>query len=186
MILIDKPYVSDFLIKTIKENKFPIVATPEAKDLIDDTSLNWISQEEAKNICIKNPTSPVYTNSENAIHWVNNNLQLTELPEKILLFKNKIKFRELIKDIYPGYFFKGIPWQDLSKLSMEDMEFPLIIKPAVGFFSVGVHKIDHRDEWPLVLDKIKLEIAEIAGLYPHEVIDTTQFISNMFLFYVKL
>jgi len=47
MILIDKPFVSDFLIKTIKENNFQIVETKVAKEMISDKSLHWISETEA-------------------------------------------------------------------------------------------------------------------------------------------
>ena len=43
MFLIDKPYVSEFLLDTIRENKYSIIATKEAKELVRDTSLNWIS-----------------------------------------------------------------------------------------------------------------------------------------------
>ncbi len=40
MFLIDHPFVSDFLIDSIKENNFKIVATKKAKELILDNSLN--------------------------------------------------------------------------------------------------------------------------------------------------
>ena len=181
MILIDKPYVSDFLIKTIKENKFQIVLTSEAKSLISDKSLNWITTKEAKIIFEKNPTTPIYSNSENAINWVNKNFSSSKLPSQIQLFKNKIEFRKLIKDIFPNYFFKGIAFKELDNLSLENLEFPFIIKPAIGFFSVGVHKVDTPNEWYQVLEKIKIEIAEVEGLYPNEVIDTTHFIIEEYI-----
>ena len=53
MILIDQPYISDFLLKTIKENNFEIIATNEAKSLINDNSLNWISEADAKSKIVK-------------------------------------------------------------------------------------------------------------------------------------
>ena len=141
MILIDKPYVSDFLIKTIKENKFQIVSTPEAKSLVSENSLNWLTEEEAKTIFAKNPNTPIYSNSENTINWVNTNLEFSKLPVQIQLFKNKIKFRESIKKIFPNYFFKGIGFDQLDNLSLENLKFPFIIKPSVGFFSVKIDLI---------------------------------------------
>lgn len=108
MIIIDKPYVSDFLIQTIKENNFQVIATTEARNLISDNSLNWISEEEAKNIFEKSPNSLLYTNSENSISWIENNLTNSKLPSQIQIFKNKIKFRELIKDSFPNYFSKEL------------------------------------------------------------------------------
>lgn len=181
MILIDQPYVSDFLINTIKKNNFQIISTPEAKNLVSDNSLNWITEEEAKAIFVKNSNTPIYSNSENAINWVNTHLGFSKLPVQIQLFKNKIKFREFIKEIFPNYFFKGIEFNELDNLSLKNLKFPFIIKPSVGFFSVGVHKVDKPDEWPQILNKIKFEVATVEGLYPNEVIDTSQFIIEEYI-----
>ncbi len=43
MILIDKPYVSDFLIRTIREYNFQIISTPTAKEMIKDLYLEYPS-----------------------------------------------------------------------------------------------------------------------------------------------
>jgi len=176
MILIGKPYVSDFLIKTIKENNFQLVATAEAKELISDNTLNWISETTATTIIKKNPNHLIYSNSENTISWIENNLSATNRPAQIQIFKNKIKLRELLKDIYPNYFFKGVKYEDLDAISIHDLPFPFIIKPAIGFFSLGVHKVDEPSEWNEVLTKIKAEIEHIKGFYPTEVLNTHNFI----------
>jgi len=176
MILIDKPYVSEFLINTIKKNNFKIVATSIAKNMVNDNSLNWISESEAKKIFLKNPSTPIYTNSENTISWVEKNLSSSHIPGQIAVFKNKIKFREMLKDTYPNYFFKGIKFDDLDSLSLEHIPFPFIIKPAIGFFSLGVHKVDNLNEWPEVLTRIKDEIEKNKGYYPNEVLNTNYFI----------
>lgn len=176
MILIDQPYISPFLIKTIKENHLEIISTEVARTMISDDSLNWISEKEAVDFIKKNPNSPLYTNSENTISWVEKNLASTKLPSQIQVFKNKIKFRELLKNTFPDYFFKGIKFEELVHLSLSTIKFPFIIKPAVGFFSLGVHKVDNPDEWPEVLKKITNDIAEIRSFYPNEVVDTSNFI----------
>ncbi|MBT8316349.1 MAG: ATP-grasp domain-containing protein [Lutibacter sp.] len=176
MFLIDKPYVSDFLIKTIKENNFQIVKTEVAKELVPDKTLNWISETDAKNSYIANPNQPIYSNSENSISWVEEHLNTTKLPTQIGVFKNKIKFRELLKETYPNYFFKGVKFEDLDELKVAKLKFPFIIKPAVGFFSLGVHKVDEPSEWNEVLAQIKKDINHIKGFYPTEVLDANYFI----------
>jgi hypothetical protein len=176
MFLIDKPYVSDFLIKTIKENNFQIVKTEVAKELVSDKTLNWISETDAKNSYITNPNQPIYSNSENSISWVEEHLNTTKLPTQISVFKNKIKFRELLKETYPNYFFKGVKFEDLDELEVAKLKFPFIIKPAVGFFSLGVHKVDEPSEWNEVLAQIKKDINHIKGFYPTEVLDANYFI----------
>ncbi len=176
MFLIDKPYVSDFLIKTIKENNFQIVATKEAKELVSDNSLNWISEIEAKNNFLNNQNIPVYSNSENSISWVEKNLSTTTLPNQINIFKNKIRLRELLKETYPNYFFKGVKFEELGTIDIANIKYPFIIKPAVGFFSLGVHKVDEPSEWNTILAKIKKDINHIKGFYPPEVLDANYFI----------
>ena len=181
MIIIDKPYVSDFLVKTIKENSFEIVATAMARNMIADKTLNWITEEEAKIRLKKDPETPIYTNSENTISWIQNNAVSSNLPGQIERFKNKIKFRELIKDSFPDYFFKGVRFEDLRKLNVEELKFPFIIKPAVGFFSIAVHKVDNPSEWLEVLDKIDSENKSSKDLYPTEVLNIADFIIEEYI-----
>ena len=176
MILIDQPYISSFLLKTIKENHLEIVSTEAARAMISDDSLNWISEIEAVEFIKNSPNCPLYTNSENTINWIEKNLASTKLPGQIQVFKNKIKFRELLKAIFPNYFFKGIKFEELAHLPLSTVKFPFIIKPAVGFFSLGVHKVDNPEEWPAVLKKITNDITEIRSFYPNEVVDTSNFI----------
>ena len=181
MILIDQPFASDFLIKTIKENNFQIVETSIAKEMIDDCSLNWISENEAIDIYKNRADFPIYTNSENTIGWIEKNLPFSELPAKIQLFKNKIAFRELIKDAFPNYFFKGVKFEDLKTITEASIQFPLIIKPAVGFFSLAVYKVDNWEEWASMLPKIKTEIEAFKNMYPKEVVDATSFILEAYI-----
>ncbi len=176
MILIDQPYISTFLLQTIKENNLKIVSTEVARAMISEDSLNWVSEKEAIESIKNNLNYPLYTNSENSISWIEKNLASTKLPSHIRVFKNKIKFRELLKNTFPDYFFKGIKFEDLAQFSIQNIKFPFIIKPAVGFFSLGVHKIDEPEEWPQVLNKIIGDINEIKGFYPNEVVDTEYFI----------
>lgn len=176
MIIIDKPYVSEFLIKTIKGNNIQIVATKNAKDLITDDSLNWISEEEAKKIFVNDPNSLIYTNSENSISWLEQNSGLTLLNSQIQYFKNKIKFREILQNDFPDFFFKAVKFDDLDQLNVEELKFPFIIKPSVGFLSLGVHKVDNVSEWPSTLSEIHSEIEKIQTLYPKVVLNVKDFI----------
>jgi hypothetical protein len=165
MILIDKPFASDFLIKTIKENNYPIIATETAKKMIQDESLNWISESAANEKFNTQANLPVYTNSENSISWIEKNFKISVLPAQIQLFKNKITFREFIKDAFPNYYFKGVKVDALRDINTTTLKFPFIIKPAVGFFSLAVHKVDNLSEWNLILDIIESEIRDCKEEY---------------------
>ncbi|MDX5420858.1 MAG: ATP-grasp domain-containing protein [Hymenobacteraceae bacterium] len=147
MILLDKPFISDFLINTLERNQFPVVATPTARELVSDKNLNFISEAEAVAQYRANPNQPVYTNSENSISWVEQHLSFSSLPSRLKLFKNKVQFRDLLQEEYPNYFYKSVAFQELDQLDVETLPFPFIIKPAVGFFSMGVHRVDQPSEW---------------------------------------
>lgn len=176
MIALGKPYVSDFLLNSIQKNNYPVISTPEARELIGDLSLNWISEKEASRSLSEDPDTRVYTNSENTIGWLENHADKSRFPEMIRTFKNKLRFREMLASVYPDFFFTGVRFEKLEKLEVNKLNFPLMIKPAVGFFSVAVHRIEHAGEWKTVLYQINEELKIWKGTYPVEVIDTTEFI----------
>lgn len=174
MFLLDKPYVSDFLKKTIQENSIPVIDTKESQEFELLAGTNLINKETA---IIKAKNNPlIYTNSENAIKWISENLSFTGIPQKIELFKDKYKFRELISDLYPDFFYKKINFRDLDKLDIKSIPLPFIIKPSVGFFSIGVYKVNSENEWSVIKDKIKYELNNSLKLYPNEVLDYSTFI----------
>ncbi len=176
MILLDKPYISEFLLETLERNRILVINTKIVAELASDRNLQLVSEAEAVASYNGSDASMLYTNSENSISWIENNLQHSSLPATIKLFKNKILFRDLIKDMYPGYFYKGVTIHLIDKLDVSGYTFPFIIKPAVGFFSLGVYKVEHLEEWPETVNTIKKEIELISDLYPPEVLHTGEFI----------
>ncbi|MBN2281638.1 MAG: ATP-grasp domain-containing protein [Candidatus Marinimicrobia bacterium] len=176
MILIDKPYVSDFLINIIKEKQLPIIATKTAKEMIGEQNLKWISEEDAKVHFQQNPDAKIYTNSENAIQWLEDHLPETRFPKQAEIFKNKVKFRELIADQYPDYFFRSVKYSALKNLDINQIKFPIVLKPSVGFFSIGVSRIDNASEWSETISKLDSEIEKTKHLYPEKVVNVSDFI----------
>ena len=176
MILLDKPYISEFLLETLERNRIPVINTKIVVELASDRNLHLVSEAEAVANYNGSDASILYTNSENSISWIENNLKLSNLPATIKLFKNKILFRDLIKDMYPGYFYRGVTIELIDELDVSGYTFPLIIKPAVGFFSLGVYKVEHFEEWTETVNIIKKEIELISGLYPPEVLHTGEYI----------
>lgn len=179
MYLIDKPYVSEFLLDTIRENNYQIIATKEAKELVKDTSLNWISEKEAFMNIINNPYQPIYSNSENALNWIENNFNKSELSKQIRIFKDKVAFREQIKAIFPDFKFQKINLQDIQKIATEELSFPFVIKPSVGFLSLGVYIIKDENDW--IKAKKKLVPKNLKSIFPKNVLDTSHFIIEDFI-----
>ncbi len=176
MIFVDKPYISDFFRQTITENRFPVVKTPMARELGFHDKPYFLDEDQAIELVRSCQDIRIYTTSENSIGWIAQHLSFTDLPEKIDLFKNKAKFRDLIQPLYPDFFFQEVVLSDLDTLHIEDIPLPFVIKPAVGFFSMAVYKVTHADQWESIKGSIKAEIQRVQNLYPPEVMNTSSFI----------
>ncbi len=176
MFFVDKPYVSDFFKMTVRDNAIPVVGTDIAKKLGLYSGTKVISEDRAIEMARELDNLTIYTTSENSIGWISKHLAFINLPEKIALFKDKLKFRELIKSIFPNFYFKKVRVEDLKKVQFNEMPLPFIIKPTVGFMSMGVYKVSNLEEWTNTIDSIIAEIDQIKDLYPAEVLDTSLFI----------
>lgn len=179
MFLIDKPYVSDFLIKTLKDFQFPVIANKQAKSLILDDEIHWISEEKAIQILKDNPQTSIYTNSENAIAWIEQHLSSSKRAQQIQLFKDKAGFRELVKDLYPNFFYKTVNWEEIQYLNIEDFQMPFVIKPNFGFFSLGVYIIHSENDWKIAQKDLSTQLSN--HIYPPEVLSTSSFIIEEYI-----
>ena len=176
MFFVDKPYVSEFFKMTVRDNAIPVVGTDIAKKLGLYSGTKVISEDRAIEIARESDNPTIYTTSENSIGWISKHLAFSNLPEKIELFKDKLKFRELTKSIFPNFYFKEVLAENLKKIQFNEIPLPFIIKPTVGFFSMGVYKVSSSVEWVNTIDSIITEIDQIKDLYPKEVLDTSSFI----------
>jgi acetone carboxylase gamma subunit len=170
MIILDKPYVSDFLKTTIRKNKFPVLHTEQARPFVDGEIILW-EEERAIQQFKENPFLALYTTSENSIQWITERLPFTKLPEMINVFKDKGRFRQLLSNMQPDFFFREVPFSELEKINIQNTPKPFIIKPCVGFFSMGVYRVNKNEEWHDTIRLIKEEKTSIQNLYPKSVLD---------------
>jgi len=180
MIILDKPYVSDFLIDTINKYEIPVLKSEYAKSINTINSTNLISDNDAIHSII-NENELLYTNSENAIGWISKNLEETNLPQQIELFKNKEKFRELISKLFPDFYFKKVAFNQLKDIDYKTLPKLIVVKPNVGFFSMGVHIIKNKNDWGNALVSLNTEIELVKDLYPLKVMNAKEFIIESYI-----
>jgi len=177
MIYIDHPYVSDYIKKTIQDNSFNVVDTAQAREMLgDSSSYSFVTPEEALRLYTSGEDTAIYTNSENGLGDIAKHLDKAGISEKIAVFKDKILFRDHIADQYPDFFYTSSALSDLADVNPAALHFPCIVKPAIGFFSVGVHKVNKLDEWDNAVMDIQRSLADAAGTYPEAVLDSSQII----------
>ena len=89
MIILEKPYISDFLIETIKKNNFKVLKSDISQQYLDEKYLisDEIALENLKN------GDKIYSDSENSIDWVCSKLPNSNLSNMIEISKDKALFR---------------------------------------------------------------------------------------------
>ncbi|WP_426095333.1 ATP-grasp domain-containing protein [Flavobacterium sp. DSR2-3-3] len=147
--------------------------------MVKDDSLAWIAEEEAIALLKNNPEISLYSNSENALAWIDQNYGESELSSQLQVLKNKVKFRELIKELFPDFYFKQISIEEIQRLSDDEIRFPFVIKPAVGFFSIGVHIVENEKDW--IKAKSELQPDKLKSIFPENVLNTSNFIIEEFI-----
>ena len=181
MIILDKPYVSEFLKETIRKHNIPVLKNPTAVKMFKDSGFNLIEAEDVLKQINSGENGKIYSNSENAISWIADHLADTELPQKIDLFKDKVSFRQLTQSLFKDFYFKEIPISELENMDISRIPKPFIIKPAVGFFSMAVYKISEDSKWDSVKKSIADEILSVRSLYPAEVFNAEKLIIEQYI-----
>jgi len=181
MIFLDKPFVSEFVKNTIRDNALPVVRTGMAEACGFSAEPYLLDEETAIQLAASTPDLMIYTTSENAIRWIARNLAFTGLPDKIDQFKNKAKFRSLVASLHPDFYFKEVRLKELQPLSIDEIPMPFVIKPSIGFFSMGVYIVTNAEGWEQTKGSIHEEMRAVKNLYPSEVMDSTSFIIEQYI-----
>jgi len=176
VFILEEPYVSDLLAVTVAELELPVLDTPMARRRLVGPQAVPLSADEAFAAAASRPGARLYSNSENAIGWIAAHLAGSELPRRIALFKDKVAFRDLVSDLYPDYRYFGLPLSGLRAFDPSGLRAPFIVKPAVGFFSLGVHVVESSAAWPDVVDEIEREVQALAFMYPDQVLGLDRFV----------
>lgn len=175
MFLLDHPYVSDFLRDTARSSGAPVLDTEMARRLFGgERSLLLDSAAFAEQA--RRPGARLYSNSENALDWVLSQLADTDLPRRIRLFKDKVQFRRLTEPLFPDYVYREVQLDALDAIDPRELPKPFVIKPAVGFFSLGVHVVESDAAWPAVKDKLRRQVERSRDIYPGQVLGLERFV----------
>lgn len=174
LLILDKPYVSALLKDTVEKNNFPVLKNSMTEALHIGRNV-WDENSAVRKIKARLEKT-LYCNSENAIDWIAENLEFTDIPQKINLFKDKVKFRKLISGIYPDFYFKEVDFEQLETMDYSQIKFPVVLKPSVGFLSFGVYVIYNSNEWNNVIKSLGEDINNFKSLFPETVVNTSKFI----------
>ncbi len=171
MIILENPYVSSYLIETIKKNKFSVLDNEISRRYFSDRELT--STTDAVEVLKE---EPLYSNSENSIDWVFDNLKNSDILSMIELSKDKFAFRKMLSSIYPQYYFREISLDEIYEIDVKTLKFPFVLKPSVGFLSFGVYPVRNKQEFSEVISKLKSDIEKLKNVFPLSVVDCSKFL----------
>jgi len=137
MILLDDQIISPILVKSLQELDVPVFKQsnrPEmqaALQIMDADGFFSTIDEHQK----------LLTNSESCLALLESYAPNIVQNRWAKQLKDKGMFRQLLTKMYPDYFYKVVNLEDLYKIPVEEIPFPVVIKPSKGYSSVGVYKV---------------------------------------------
>ncbi|MDD2196329.1 MAG: ATP-grasp domain-containing protein [Bacteroidales bacterium] len=179
MFIIDEPYVSELFKDTIIKNRYKLLKNEFAlKSEHYDSELLYDNEQMIEAF---KSNQLLYLNSENSIEWIADNLSFSELPQHINVFKNKALFRDMTRKMYPNFYYKQLDINELRSFKVDEVKKPFIIKPAVGFLSLGVYTVNSNNDWVKTVELIEKEMVDVKSMFPKEVLDTSKFIIEEYI-----
>lgn len=95
--------------------------------------------------------------------------------------KDKAKLRAALAPLYPDYYYRVVEAEDLPHIVPDSLPLPLVLKPVVGFFSVGVYVVASLDDWRAALDDIRRKRESWRREYPDSVVGSERFILEQYI-----
>ncbi|MFZ4521040.1 MAG: ATP-grasp domain-containing protein [Bacteroidales bacterium] len=176
MIILEKPYVSEFLQLTVVRLQTPVLSTPFSKGLMHASEMNLVESDLFFSELKHAGTPLLYSNSENSIELLNRFCPELPITENVNFFKNKSKLRQLFSTLNPDVWYHTYNVDDLDDIDVSTLPKPFVIKPVRGFASIGIHSVHQDSEWKGVLDSIKKEVKLMKDIFPEVVVSLNDFI----------
>ena len=180
MVILDEPYASGPLLDWLAESQQPVLGNAFARRVstrlteAGRPALNLV--DETETVRRLEAGERVYTNSENALAWILDHVDNPTLTNAIQLFKDKALMREKLAPLNPGLFYATVNRQELEAINVDDLPLPVVLKPSVGFCSMGVYVIEERDDWAEAVADIARHEDEWHARYPESVVGSDIFV----------
>jgi hypothetical protein len=102
----------------------------------------------------------------------------TERRKAVEALKDKARFREILKDIYPEYGFSTVKLEEIRNVRVSRKS---VIKPVRGIFGTAVRVVEQDTDFHQVSKELEEEIRKNAKVYPGSVLSAEDFIVEDFI-----
>ena len=180
MIIASGPYLSPHFVSTVTRNDWPVVDSGGAH-LCGMESVQFSDPAEAARIVHSENGSKLLTSGEHALDWVSRELPGTAQDEAASLFKDKARFRRMSKSLFPEVIFRELSLEALPDFVPDESDYPFVVKPAIGFFSIGVRTIRTPGDWARAKDVIGAEVDEVKSIFPEHMLSQGRFLLESYI-----
>ncbi len=171
--LLSESFISETLLETLIAQRIPTCAP-----ITLDERLQCISLNSVKDLLLKKENLLVYTNAEEWLPLLMEPGSCSEQTKAIRLCKDKVQLRSMLKGIEPPIYFKELPQEEMGGFRPPS-GMDLVIKPAVGFLSLGVRHI--RSNWIQMVKEAQDELKRTEGMFPPGVLKGERFLLEEYI-----
>jgi hypothetical protein len=181
MIILEKPYVSDFLQQTVVDLQVPVLETEFSKSLKLASQMRMMDGDSFFNL-LNNAENPLlYSNSENSSDHLLAHCPDLRFTRNVQFFKNKARFREVFAALNPDVWYRTFTLSELDRLDIDSLSKPFVIKPVRGHASVGIHAIYENGDWIPALASIHREVELMRNIFPDSVISLNEYLIERYI-----
>jgi hypothetical protein len=181
MIILEKPYVSEFLQQTVVRLQIPVLATEFSRSLVHAGNMNLVENDVffAALRAVENPL--LYSNSENSVELLNRFGKDLTVTKNVNYFKDKANLRKIFSKLNPDVWYYTYTLKELDGIDSSTLQKPFVIKPVRGFASIGIHAVHHDSEWKTALEGIKKEVGLMQNVFPDMVVSLNEFLIERYI-----
>jgi hypothetical protein len=181
MIILEQPYVSEFLQLTVARLQIPVLATAFSKGLQHAPEMKMLEPDDFFSR-LKAASNPLlYSNSENSAELLNRYAPELRATRNVNYLKDKSKLREIFSALNPDVWFHTFSLEELDGIDVSTLSKPFVIKPVRGFASIGIHAVRDEAEWNGALEGIRKEAGLMQNVFPDAVVSLDRFLIEKYI-----
>ena len=179
MMIVDEPFAAPELIEYLEQTQHPVLANGMAEKIAVQHDICVLG--DAEFAARANAGERLICTSENAFGWIAEHIENETMTGAIATFKDKARMRKLLAPMYPGLQYREIPTAQLRSVGFEELQTPFVLKPTVGYCSVGVYVIESSRQWDAALADIEANLAVWRSRYAESALGEGSFIIESYL-----
>jgi len=181
MIIASGPYISPHFVDTVTRNGWPVLDAGGAAEFGLHTAAVLAGATGLERAAQLIEGERILTTGEHALGFVDEHFPDSGAARTSMRFKDKAAFRRSLEPLFPDLWHQECPANALPDLAPAEHRYPFVIKPSVGFFSIGVHIVRRPADWPGVRDALLDEVASAGEDFPRHVLSGTRFLLEQYI-----